>query len=159
MILGQPDTIEKKKLWISLLGKVVKKVIFKYNFMILIFFFNRVRLAYVIAFYITFNMQLHGIRGVSRTLTTSKIELLVKGWKSLTNDAKSSILYVTGVLDMLHHRFLSRIFSTGEEQIFLGQLGTVAVMHLWQKETVNRSNFSIVAGLWPATSQNKLCHN
>ena len=53
-------------------------------------------------FYFTQFAGLQPPRGVSRISTTSKIELfktLINGSKPLTNDKKSSISDVTGVLD------------------------------------------------------------
>ena len=89
------------------------------------------------------NLQLYKIRGVSRMPTTSKIKFfktLVNGLKPLTNDTKSFHFRRYRVPryaadNVLHHRYLSKIISTCELKIFLGQLFTLAVLPLWQKPT------------------------
>ena len=115
------------------------------------------------------NLQLYKIRGVPRTPTISKVEFfktLVNSWKLLINDTKSSISGVAGVLDTP----LKIYFVIGVCQGFPPHMknryfqGTSALQLFCpcdenpQIVIVKGFFFSIVAGLQPTASQNKLCH-
>ena len=115
------------------------------------------------------NLQLYKIRGVPRTPTISKVELfktLVNRWNLVTNDTKSSISDVAGVLDApLKICFIIGIYQGFSPHVKNRCFQGTSTLQLFcpcdenpQIVIVKGSFFSIVAGLQPTTSQNKLCH-